>query len=200
MAIIPKIFLSLLNTSTKVDVFENTGVYDVTNNPGGWGTPNINPSDVVTSYVKIYDYTGVTLLQTIVLKENTVDLYPAVINTNSFKIASNHTWSQGFDGVYKIIYTITDSSSNVYNSTGQYELCICNLENCMDNLISKLTAICDKQKLTRYKDTIDQLEILKYGIETSFACGDFATTTKLITDANTLCTTFSDCGCGCEEC
>lgn len=200
MALDPKIFIDIINNCNKVDVWESTGVYDVTNNPGGWGTPNINPSDVTTSYVKVYDYTGVTLLQTITLKETPIDLYPAVVNSNTFKIATNNTWTQATDGVFKIIYTITDSLSNVYNSSGQYELMICNLEYCMDKLIAKLVDICDEEKLKRYKETLDQLEILKYGIKTAFASGDFATATSLISDANTLCTTFSDCGCGCNDC
>lgn len=280
MALDPKIFIDIINNCNKVDVWESTGMYNSTTNPTGWGFPNITPNDVLTAKVTIFDYTGNTLLQTIVLKENPIDLLQQPINGNvalavsttgdsninsntlvnvtnisgiqpgmlitgvgippntfveytyagnlviisnnatstnvgrpikvysyipaidasQYKAIASGSWSQATDGVYKIVYTIVDNSNNTYTNGGQYELMICNLESCMDKLIAKLVDICDEEKLKRYKETLDQLEILKYGIKTAFASGDFATATSLISDANTLCTTFSDCGCGCNDC
>ena len=48
------------------------------------------------------------------------------------------------------------------------------------------------------KQILDQLEVLLYGIKTAFACKNFTRAETLLTNAATICTTFSGCDCGCD--
>ena len=72
MALVPKINLYVNNKCNTVDVYEQTGPYHVTNNPEGWvnsGTvaANIDTSEITSSILTIYNYTGQTLQDTFIL-------------------------------------------------------------------------------------------------------------------------------------
>jgi len=198
MAIIPQISLSLGNQCDTVTLTESTKSYTVGTNPGGWGTPNDSASAITSASVKVYDSTATTLLQTFPLKSGTVNLYAGNVNyptSDEFVILQDALWIQP-DGIYKIVYDITTSTTVTTNT---YELFLCNLCNCRDNLIVKLIDACSSETVKKLKDQVDQMEIFIYGIETSFACGDFDTAENILTAASTYCTTISgclDCGCG----
>ena len=91
-------------------------------------------------------------------------------------------------------YLITTTHTN----DDQYILFTCTLQNCMDVLIGKMVTECDAEKLDEYKQILDQLEVLLYGIKTAFACKNFTRAETLLTNAATICTTFSGCNCGCD--
>jgi len=201
MALIPKISINIKNTCNKIDVWEKTDPYNASTNLGGWGVPNIDTSYFDDADIKIYDLSN-NLVQTIMMRDNGTNVYSGLIGAptpSTFKAYSDINWSQ-LDGVYKIVYTIIDEDNVTYTNDSQYVLFTCNLCNCLDNLIIKMSAMCSGEKLTKYKEVVDQLEIFKYGIETAFANCDFTKATALLENASTLCTTFSDCGCGCDDC
>ena len=54
MALIPKISASISGKCNKVTLTEETKPYDAVNNPGGWGTPNINTAAIDLAYVSFY--------------------------------------------------------------------------------------------------------------------------------------------------
>jgi len=91
-------------------------------------------------------------------------------------------------------YLITTTHTN----NEQYILFTCSLQNCMDVLIGKMVTECDAEKLDEYKQILDQLEVLLYGIKTAFSCKNFTRAETLLTNAATICTTFSGCDCGCD--
>ncbi len=91
-------------------------------------------------------------------------------------------------------YLITTTHTN----NEQYVLFTCTLQNCMEVLIGKMVTECDAEKLDEYKQILDQLEVLLYGIKTAFACKNFTRAETLLTNAATICTTFSGCDCGCD--
>ncbi len=199
MALVPKISLKILNIGTKVDIWEKTGPYNSPTNLTGWGTPNIDTSDIIGSTVKIYNYLGTNLLQTFILKDLTTDVYSGVISAptpSSFKAISANTWNQK-DGIYKIQYSIDDGTT-IFSNDEQYELVTVNLCNCFEKLVAKTTTLCKGKKLDKYKEVLDELEIFQYGITTSFSNCDFENATKLLENALLLCNTFSDCDCGCN--
>lgn len=204
MALVPKISLSISNSCNKVDVWENTGVFVTGVDETGWGTSNVDTSNVQTAILTVYDYTGTNLVATIVLKDypltfSAFALTPDSPYNTAFKALSNVTWNNP-DGIYKLVYTVTDISNVVYTNKVQYQLFTCNLCNCMQGLMQKMLTQCSGKKLDKYKDVYDQLELLKYGIESAFSCNDFTKVNNLLTNASTMCTTFSECGCGCDEC
>ena len=199
MALKPKISLSIPGTCCdKIKICEETNIYS-TANTGGWGAPNEETSDVASAYVYVYDSAGTNLLETYIIKDGVTDLYPSV-TPPAFIAFNGATWGQG-DGIYKVVYQVTNTAlptPAVYTNDDQYILTMCSLENCMEKIVGKLVTECDEDKLEEYKNILDQLEILKYGIKTAFACNNFTRATTLLTNANTICSTFSGCDCDCD--
>lgn len=193
MALVPVISLSLGNKCNKVTLREETGFYEVINNPTGWGIPNIETGNITNSIVNILNHEGTTILDSY----NLTDLY-SVATPSPFNILTEVPWLQ-VDGIFQIRYQVTDNSGTpvVYFSETTHELFICNLCNCKDSLITKLVKSCDAIKTKELKIQVDQIEIFIYGIQTAFSCGDFVTANTILTAASTYCQTVSNCGCGC---
>jgi hypothetical protein len=193
MALTPVISLSLNNKCDKVTMTESTGLYVTPSNEGGWGTPNIDTTNITLSELKIYDYLGTTLKDTYDL----TGLYPSA-TPSEFTILLEAGWELP-DGIYQIKYEITDDSLTpvIYRNETTHELFICNLCNCKNSLVQKLVKACDTLTIEKLKTQVDQMEIFIYGIQSAFACGDFATANSILASASTYCTTVSNCGCGC---
>jgi hypothetical protein len=202
MALEPKINISISsNKCNTINIYEETGAY-TTIVTGGWGTPNIDTDNVITANVIIYDHTGDTVLQTIIIKNNTTDLYASVANSTTplpFLAVEDVDWEQP-DGIYQVSYSILDDADDVYNSELCHELFLCNLCNCIKKAETAWVLNCDSLKDKQFKETLDKLELLKLSIESSFACGDFTTALSLLEQATKLCQILSDCGCGCGGC
>jgi len=196
MALVPKIDISIKNKCDKIDIYEETSPYVAATNSGGWGAPNETTADVTASDLKIYDYLGTTLLATFDL----TTVYSGVAGAptpGSFLALADQTWSQA-DGIFRLIYSVITPSSPAdgYTNAKQYKLFTCNLCNCIDNLKSKIVTECDSKKLASQKETLDQLEILLYGIKSAYSCGDFTTAIDLIASAKTICDNLCNSGCG----
>jgi len=198
MSLLPKINLSVGNTCNKVSLIESTSAYVMGTNDGGWGSPNIDTSSVDTSIVNIYDFADTVVLQSFTLKDNLIDLYSLATNPNTpaeFTIIADTNWTQP-DGIFKVEYEVTTNTDTYSNTT--YQLFLCNLCNCRDNLIVKLIDACSVPAVKQLKDQVDQMEIFIYGIQTAFGCQDFDTADSILTAAATYCQTLTDCGdCGC---
>ena len=74
MALVPKINICIQSKCDKIDVYEETGPYSLTNNPEGWKSSsalpgNIDTSEITTADLKIYDHLQNNLYTTIVLKD-----------------------------------------------------------------------------------------------------------------------------------
>jgi len=197
MALRPKISLSLGNKCNLVTFREETDPYVALTNETGWGSGNIDASDISSATVEI-----INLENTIVATYILTGLYSAAVGyptPSAFNIASDASWTQP-DGIYKIKYKIVDVSLNEYFNELTHELFICNLCNCKENLVKKLINACDSKTVTKLKEQVDQLEIFIYGIQSAFSCADFDTADAILTAASTYCQTLSDCGCGCGGC
>ena len=202
MALKPKISVCISsNKCNTINVFEETNAY-TTINTGGWGAPNIDTSAVTTASVIIYDHTGNTVLQEIVIKDGVTDLYATVsgsVTPLPFLAVENATWEQA-DGIYQVVYKIIDNVATEYFNDLTHELFLCRLCNCIKNQEKRWILNCDPLKDKEIKNYLDKLELLKLSIESAFACGDFTTALSNLTQATKLCQTLSDCGCGCGDC
>jgi len=197
MALIPKINICLESLCNRVNIYEETSPYIAVINPGGWGAPNIDTTSITVANLKVYDYTGVTLLDTITLYDGVTDVYAAVAGTptpGSFLAVEDHVWTQG-DGIFELVYLV-----NTLTNSTQHVLFTCSLETCMNKLRVKLVTECDAKKLEEYKGILSQLEVFLYGINSAFSCGEFARVNTLITTAATICATFLDCNTSCSGC
>jgi len=196
MALIPKIDIVINSKCNKIDIYEETSPYVAATNAGGWGAPNIDTDAITAADLKIYDYTGVTLLNTIVLYDGVTDVYSGVAGApapGAFLAIDELAWANA-DGVYELVYSVTDGITPVTNAK-QYSLIICGLLNCTDGLKASIIEECCSKKLKEEKNTLDQLEIFIYGIKSAFSCGDFATVADLIVSAKYICDNLCDCGC-----
>ena len=198
MPLVPKIKVCITNKCNKISLYEETSPYIATNNPGGWGTPNEDTTDIINSVVEIYDYTGNTLLDSIVFFDALTDIYSTVAGAptpGAFLAVANHPWTQP-DGIFKIVYKITLTGNILVTNETQRVLFFCNLENCLHNLKAKIVSECDEITLKKLKDKINQIELIIYGIKSAFSCGDFTTALSLIQAGKTICDNLCDCGCG----
>lgn len=197
MAFRPKISLSLGSKCNLVTFREETDPYVVSTNETGWGSGNIDASDISSATVEIINLEN-TIVDTYLL----TGFYSAAVGyptPSAFTIASDAPWNQS-DGIFKIRYKIIDTLSNEYFNETTHELFICNLCNCKDNLVKKLIDACNSKTVTKLKEQVDQLEIFIYGIQSAYSCADFDTADAILTAATTYCQTLSDCGCGCGGC
>jgi hypothetical protein len=137
-----------------------------------------------------------------VLKDGSVDVYSDNITAPTpapFIALLDQTWSNP-DGIYEIVYTVTDGV-DVFTNETQHELFLCNLCNCKDGLVTRLLDACSSKATEKLKEQVDQMEMFIYGIQSAYSCGDFDTAENILTAASTYCQTVSDCsGCGCGGC
>ena len=201
MALIPKLDICIGNKCNTVTITEETGVYNVATNVGGWGAPNIDTSVVTNATIDIYDYTGVTLLQSFVVKDTNVpiDNYPNPI-VGEFTLFEDITWNQP-DGIYEIIYTVIDNvGPDTYTNEKQYQMFTCGARNCIDTLVAKMITECDSKKIETMKSQINEMENLLYGAKCAFSCGAFSKAADIITILNKMCSIISDCTGSCGSC
>lgn len=196
MPLVPKISVSINNKCNSATITEETGLYVLGENDGGWGGINIDTNDTVSATLEIFNLDS-TLVEI-------VDIYsvyatlPSAPTPGAFIVTDDALW-QNPDGIYELIYTVA-TEEIIYTNERQHELFLCNLCSCKDNLIVKMLEACDSPTVEKLKTQVDQMEIFVYGIQSAFSCGDFDTATSILEAATTYCQTLSDCGCGCGGC
>jgi hypothetical protein len=163
------------------------------------GTYQVNISQTVTYPTTII---GTMALNQYILKDSTVDVYASQLNAPTpcpFTALADQTWNQA-DGIFQVVYSIYENS-NLYQNDKSYELFICNICSCKDQLVVALIDACDSITVKKLKEQVDQMEIFIYGIQSAFSCGDFDTATAIIEAAGKYCETIVGCrGCGCGGC
>jgi len=180
----PKI-KSCLKDCESLTIKDITGFYDVTLNETGWGTPNINKSDLTEATLTI-----VTPTQT--YEENVLEtIQDSVFSTYDI---FTYTSDSLTDGIYKFTLKLITEDN-------EYEVSIthfvyCNVECCVDKLGSKLAIqSCDPCKDTDKLDEFILADSLLTAIssdcisENDFKC--------LLKQLQKICSS-SDCGCGCS--
>ena len=196
MALLPRLTVKLGNTCDSIQICEKTDIYTVTTNEGGWGAPNIDTTAVVEADVIAYDHTETLILEEYPIKDlaTALDLYPSA-TPQPFIAIDGATWSQP-DGVY-LFYYIVDDGAKLATSERLDVLFCCNLQNCLWGIISKMVEECNKVKLAKYKEVVDQIEVILYGARAAFDCGDYALAETLLANGLKLCENYCDPSCGC---
>jgi hypothetical protein len=188
MALVPKALLSLTNKCNKVTITDTTGIYDSLGNTGGWGSPNLETISVINALVKISHYSTPGTVLT------TYDVTSAVSSYSGsgqvFTIALEQTWTLP-DDVYYIKYQVSDGTNTYIGES--FQLFICNLYNCKDNLVMKLLDACSSLEVTKLKEQVDQMEMFIYGIEQAFEIGDYANVEHIIEAAQKYCQVVTEC-------
>lgn len=170
-----------------------TGLLTGTGSNNG-GTYTVNIAQSVSSTT----VTAVSTNTNFYLKNGSTDVYAATTGAptpGAFTALTNVTWTNP-DGIYRILYTVTDGTT-IYTNGEVHELFLCNLCNCRDSLVAKLLHECDAKHLKDLKERLDQIDVFMYGIKSAFGCGDFTTASSILATASTYCSTLANCGCGC---
>lgn len=196
MSLNPKIRLSVSPNGEIVSLYEETDVFTTLYNVGGWGTPNINTSNISDAKVEVLDLTS-TVLDTFILCDSSDTLYDVASSytPNKFKILET-AWSNP-DGVYQIVYTVEDGSTIATNQL-TYQVFTTHLCSCKETLVARTLASCSSIETEMNKKHLDQIELFIYGVQTAFALGEYGRASNILEQANIYCQTVSDCcGCGC---
>jgi hypothetical protein len=186
MALIPNISACLKNKCSDISITDTTGVYNVTDNPGGYGTPNDEGSEVISAILDI------TLPDGSVVTEDVTSQIPDTvtgdIEFNDISIP-NYT-----DGVISILYTV-NAASGTYTYT-YTALFTCKARACVDNMWADVacrtcSGSCD---LADIIDDANLAEGLLRGLESGAVCCDNACITKILNSITRLCN-WNDCNC-----
>lgn len=157
---------------------ETTGVYDATYNIGGYGTPNIETTDVLTAVLTITDPTGTN---------TDIDLFThgfpqSDITADGYTITSTTALP---DGKYLFTYTIT-TLTETYTKVITQLIC-CQSECCVTQMRANLNLNCDAcDKVVAYQDYLKAWTFLE-SLKAAATCGDVTSFTSLLKVISKLC-------------
>jgi len=165
-------------------ITESTGTYDVITNDTGWGTPNVDLTNIVSSELKITNNTNNTVYDTIPYIHSNVVGNSFIINYSSLSINSvpiNIKVIQ--DGIYCFeIITVMDDNS-ILNRTLKY-LTLYNLECKIKKLsleaIDMIDSCCDDCGQSEKLKALSKAFVLYKLIRNAFQCGNIDIANKLI--------------------
>ena len=186
MALSPVITATLNNNGQTMTVVEATGVYDATTNTGGWETPNIAGSDVVTATITITYADGSTQVEDV-----TAQIPATVTGTFTF---TDITLSGYQDGITVIRYEIeTVTTTYAYDLTLLFS---CNVRACIDKMWADVacqtcSGSCDVGSLI---DDANLAEALYNAMGSAGACGNSAYVNKILESLMNLCN-WENCNC-----
>lgn len=171
-----------------VTITDSTLPYDVTDNPNGWGSPNLDPSD--SGFVATVTITnnGTTT------SYDVTDQIPDPV-TGEFNITVTHPLT---DGISIVTYTVSDGNLITTHSKTLKLFSYCTIKCCiykkMKNLIT-FDPCKDKGQIEAY---VYQWALFNTMRDLASGC-DITAASDLLTRLNRLCgittTTLKDCGC-----
>lgn len=189
MALVLKFTACLEDECSKLLITDTTDIYHATNNPTGWGSPNLTRANVssATILIEFIDEDGVT--STVSTTDVLSQIPNPVTDTFEFNLISG-TYP---DGYYKITYTVVSNTGDIYRTVLR-TFFYCNVQCCIDKLIATIPdKICECTVEELVNETY-LAEILLSGLKASSGCGNVATAYKLLERIEKICN-FSDCEC-----
>ncbi len=202
MPLLPTLSACITTACRKLSIPDTTGLYESTNNTGGWGTPNISPSDVDSAIITItlpgsdteysFDITAIlqsTTLPTSYLPGYTID--PFDLDYSDFGVSSTDKFP---DGNYTITYTIV--ADEVEYTCTIYFYSFCNVCCCVNKMLTKaLDKVawnkCDSKSV---EDALFARALLLKGQQFAASYWDFDKAEQIRKQAEKLCD-FDDCSC-----
>lgn len=152
MALIPTIQLCLTSTCDVLTFSETTGVYDVSTNQGGYGTPNPAIADFVSAVLTVTDPDGV---------EYEIDLFDDFPTSNTdatytIDLADLGGRTSIEDGYWQFEYTLVDDEEEEYTATKSYFF-YCQTRCCVNKLLARIST-CE----TCLDDKVNNKKIMDY--------------------------------------
>lgn len=199
MALIPKVSGCTLDCCKYFRVSDVTGQYHVTTNPGGWGTPNIDPSgvtDVVLTLLypdgvtsDVIDSTDTTRYATLMANITGATTFPFELYV--FTSLSGTSFP---DGIYTITLTYTATATTY--TANSYMLSDCLVACCVDNMFAQLpNKMCDTCNYTEFLNNALLAKALLTALRASASCADSTKTDAILKSLQKICA-WADCACG----
>lgn len=187
MALIPKICVGVKNNCSTFVIKDITEEYNVDTNAGGWGSPNIDISDVEGAYINITYSTGITA-------QYVVDILtlPTTV-TGKFTIAEIDI--APLDGEYTVEYQIIIDDRVAYSAKVKI-FSTCLVRCCIDKMWAKYASgvsedcNCSESK----ENTALTAEALYRALLSSSACLDSVSRDVILKKIQRLCE-LEDCKC-----
>lgn len=182
MALTPLNSLCFKNNCKTIRINDITGVYDVVTNIGGWGTPNTTlvQADPVTITLTLPDNTSSIFTVT-----STVNA--ATISGGQFHLIDIETTditgfseSQFEDGIYNIIYLVTDSSNGTEYT---YETNIwndCKVKCCLAKSLTRVEKELCGCEFTEFWHQYNLISMNLASARYAFGNGDFTNAKKYL--------------------
>ena len=182
MALVPLLKSCVKNSCTKLSLTDNTGVYHVTNNPTGYGSPNIAGSgdSGFTATVTIDEGTPLDVASQVaaaVVGEFTYDDIDITLA----------------DGWHTIVYKVGSTAAGIKTNTIKI-FTYCSVKCCVHKKMLELKDYdpCkDASKIATYMHIWGMYQEMIY---TAAGCNS-TLATELLTRLQTLCGSPTDCGC-----
>lgn len=181
-----KFDVCVINNCTNIQFKDTTGAYDPNYNTGGYGFPNLYPSDGYNRKITITDPSGIVYI---------VDLeYYDVFDSNDIAIYYNiPNASIGgptliTDGQWKFVYSFNNFNNTITYTKTIYKYFYCNSEICVANMLADIEidgCNCNDidDKLDNYIRTSTFLQSLKYAA----TCGNLTSFTYIKKIIDKLC-------------
>lgn len=109
------------SNGTQVKLYDNTGDYDVTNNPTGWGSPNPTRASITAIVIDI-ERGDISYSKTLTAQERTDYLDPTVGVTLTSTAVLGSGYAVYEDGLYEIQISITEPGDTHYDNKYEYML------------------------------------------------------------------------------
>lgn len=161
-------------------VYDTTCTYDSGHNENGYGGPNptVDLFTFTAAVVNIYTPGSTTPIL--------VDVYPYLPNLNGdgleIDMIDDLSLSSMPIGVWKSVYTITDSSGNEYTSTC-YGFNTCPVDCCIDEKVNSVDPLCNPDKFAE----IAHLERMLSSAKSAFCKGQHDEAETILNYVNEQC-------------
>ena len=187
MAFTPTLTFCLSNSCTELSVSETTGVYNVTTNPGGYGTPNPATGDVSSYVLVITDPDDV---------EYTIDLFANGFPTTnsdfeySIPLTSLGNRTVIEDGYWQFAWTVVSTGPVTSTGNSAYYF-TCNTECCVAALLANIVledngCNCNDDATAKQMDYLRAKAFLE-SLKNAAFCGKLTLFNNIKTAINKMC-------------
>lgn len=187
MALIPNINLCIRSGCTEFVFRETTGVYNVTTNPGGYGSPNSTLGSIVSAALTVTSPDNISYL----LDLMDLDAFPSSNEDYEYILPLSSLGGRTVieDGEWQFTYVVNDGSSN-YSVIKTYFF-YCNAECCASKMLSaiSITGMDDVNNPINNKniDKYTRVRTLISSIKGAANCGNETQFNKILTLINRFC-------------
>jgi len=195
-----KIKVYSTHNCTKLAFKDTTGMYEVSDNDTGWGTPNTDPSAVTEAIITV-QIPDVVTVHTFDVTQTVQDIVlpSAYVLNYSFMLQELTATDLGVsalpDGIYTVTYSIDGESIEVK------VLIFCNTQCCVNKLLEKAIDTylcggnCTSNKLI--SEALKARALILQAQQWQFSCFNLEQADKLIKQAAKICKS-NGCSCGCS--